>query len=206
MPASNASAEVDAREPVRGEVSTDAPVMLSHQQLFAAPASAARSWPTAAPATVPEAQHFGSPGYNPSPRAASVQACYGQGWQRTETISTTEFQPLEQAASGVQLTQSFPLMPLAAGIQMAAWIPDVDPAEQTDWDSLINGKTPRGLAQSEGSPIAMAQHADMDASWDGPEEDMVDDFGPDSNALSRAWSPVPMHALQVSPFGGSFMI
>lgn len=206
MPTSTASAGVDAREHIRGEVSTDTPVVLSHQQLFSAPAAAARSsWPTAAPATVPQTQHFGSPGYDPSPRAASVQACHGQGWQLTETISMPDFQPLEQSAPGVQLAQSFPLMPLAAGIQMAAWTPDADPAEQNVWDSFISHKTPRGFAESEESPLAMAPHADMDASWAVPEEDMEDDFGPDCNALP-AWSHVPMHALEVSPFGGSFMI
>lgn len=105
-----------------------------------------------------------------------------------------------------QLAQSVPLAPLAAGIQMIAWTPDVDPAEQSVWHTLIIGKSLGGFAVSESSPTAMVQHADMDVSWAIPEDDKEDDIGPDCSALPATWSHVPMHASQVSPFGGSSMV
>lgn len=208
MPASTASADVDAYEPMRCEVVADDAAVLSHEQLFSG--AAARGWPTAAAAAaavaVPQTQLFGTPEYEPSPRAASVQASYGQGWQLTESMPDSDFRPLEQAAYGAQLNESFPLMPLAAGIQMAVWTPDVDPAEPHIWGTLVNGKTPRAFAVSEGSPKPVPPHADLDVHWAIPEEDMEDDFGPDCSALPAAWCQVPVHAMHVSPFGGSFMI
>ena len=209
MPVSTASVDVDVYEPMRCEEVPDDAAALGHEQLFSS--TAARRWPTAAAAAatapaVPQSQLFGSPEYEPSPRAASVQASFGQDWQLTETISDADFRPLEQAAHGVQLNESFPLMPLAAGIQMAVWTPDVDPAEPHIWGTLINGKTPRAFAMSEGSPKPVLPHADMDVHWAIPEEDMEDDFGPDCSALPAAWCQVPVHAMHVSPFGGSFMI
>lgn len=208
MPDSAASTEVDAQEPTGCELATETAAVLCHQQLFsAAPAHAAHGWPTA---SIPPAQLFGSPEYEPSPRGASARAGPSQGWQLTETSSTTDFQPSELAshtAYDARLPESFPLRPVATGTHMAVWTLGVDPAELASWDALIEAKTPRALMISEGSPTsAPGRHAGvLDVSWAAPEEDMEDDCGPGCNPLPGAWSLVPVRTMEARPCGSSFM-